>query len=165
MKAAVLVADTNSMPQDWDPLTNMLAEACDGYVVLCAEDVTLPEDQPGSNIERSDELSALKEALVWSQGQPVLFMAADIISPSAQLARYMEYVRAGYDAVVPMIDRQTCQPLFAIYTGACISHINSALLSGKYDIGDLLNGLTIRYVEPAEVAKFGEAAVILSRSG
>ena len=165
MRAAVLVADADAIPEDWVPLTNMLEAACEEYVVLCAAEIQIPAGRPRHDIERSDELTALKQALVWSREEPVLLISSELRAPSAELARYLEYIKAGYDAVVPMIDQQTCQPLFAIYTGACVSHINSALLSGKFAINDLLDELAVRYVEPSEVAKFGEAAVVLSRSG
>jgi len=165
MRAAVLVADADAVPEDWGPLTNMLEAACEEYVVLCAAEVQIPAGRPCHNIEPSDELTALKQALVWSRREPVLLISAELAAPSAELARYLEYVKAGYDAVVPMIDQQTRQPLFAIYTGACVSQINAALLSGKFAINDLLDELAVRYVDPSEVAKFGEAAVILSSDG
>lgn len=165
MRATVLVADADAVPEDWGPLANMLEAACEEYVVLCAAETQIPAGQPRHNIEPSDELTALKEALVWSRGEPVLLISSELAAPSAELARYLEYVKAGYEAVVPMIDQQTPQPLFAIYTPACMSHINSALLSGKFSLNNLLDELAVRYVDAREVAKFGDAATILSCSG
>ncbi len=163
MKAAVVVAE--AVPENWDPLLKMLEAASEEHVVLAPAEVAIPPGSPRHNLEAGDQLSALKQALVWAHGEPVLLIAADLPTPSAELARYLEYVRAGYDAVVPMLDQQTCQPLFAIYTAACLSPINSALLSGKFAISEVLDELAVRYVDAREVAKFGEAVVMLSRNG
>ncbi len=163
MKAAVVVTDANAVPTDWSPLATMLAAACEEHVILRPAELPVPVPGPQLSLDRSDELSALKAALTWSQGEPILLVAADIASPSAELARYMEYVRAGHDAVVPMLDDEDHQPLFAIYTAACIGGVNSALLSGKFRIAPFLGGLNVRYVATTEVAKFGDAEVILSR--
>lgn len=165
MRAAVVVSSESSVPSDWRPLQAMVDDCCDSHLVLCPAGVEIPAGMPSRRLERTDPVSALKAALVWAHDESVLLVAADIAAPSAELARYLEYVRAGHDAVLPMFDAHTPQPLFAIYTPACMNHINAALLSGKYDISDLLGMLTVRLVDAAEVSKFGEPATLLSLGG
>lgn len=165
MRAAVFVTDPQTVQDAWPPLARMLRDICDDHVALISQPASLPSDTPLRFLDRDDELTALKEALVWSHGDPVLFLAADFAAPSSELARYMEFVRAGHDAVVPCSAPDSPEPLFAIYTQACMAHINSALLSHRHLIADILDELNVCYIDESEVAKFGEPSAILSRRG
>ena len=165
MRAAVFVTDPQTAQKTWPPLVTMLRETSEDHVALISQPASLPPDAPVRLIDRDEELTALKEALVWSRDEPVLFIASDFAAPSSELARYMEFVRAGYDAVMPCSDAGAPEPLFAIYTQACITCINSALLSNRHLIADILDELNVRYIDESEVAKFGEPSVILARGG
>lgn len=165
MKAAVLVTDANTVADDWQPLRLMVEGCCDACVVLGPEGVTNPAGWPVLELERTDSVSALKAALSWGQDEPVLLVATDITTPSAELARYLDYVRAGYDAVVPLMDTGNPQPLFGLYAPTCMGEINAQLLSGEFDIAALLRRLTVRFVDVKEVAKFGDPAQLLSQDG
>jgi|LSQX01.1.fsa_nt_gb molybdopterin-guanine dinucleotide biosynthesis protein A len=165
MKAAVLVTDANTVADDWQPLKLMVENCCEGYVVMCPEGVTNPAGWPVLELERTDSVSALKAALSWGQDEPVLLVATDITTPSAELARYLDYVRAGYDAVVPLVDTDNPQPLFGLYAPTCMGEINAQLLSGEFDIAALLLRLTVRFVDVEEVTKFGDPAQLLSQGG
>ena len=165
MRAAVFVTDPQTAPETWPPLVTMLRETCEDHVALISQPVSLSPDAPVRLIDRDDELTSLKEALVWSRDEPVLFIASDFAAPSSELARYMEFVRAGHDAVVPCSNGGSPEPLFAIYTQACMAHINSALLSDRHFIADILDELNVRYIDESEVAKFGEPSAMFSRRG
>ncbi len=163
MRAAILITDPQNVRNTWPVVARMLQVSCEEHVAIISQPAALPPDTPVRFIEPHDELTALKDALVWSHDDPVLFMVSDFTAPSSELARYMEFVRAGYDAVVPRIDGNCPEPLFAIYTQACMAHINSALASARRSIADILDELNVRYVGKPEVAKFGEPSAILSR--
>ena len=163
MRAAVFVTNPQTIQEAWPALDRMLQDICDDHVALISQPAALPPDVPLRFLDPDDELTALKDALVWSRDEAVLFLASDFAVPSAELARYMEFVRAGYDAVMPCSDAGAPEPLFAIYTQACITCINSALLSNRHLIADILDELNVRYIDESEVAKFGEPSVILAR--
>ncbi len=163
MSEAVYITDPQTAQETWPPLAEMLREPCEDPVALISQPASLPPDAPVRLLDRGDELTALKDALVWSHDDPVLFIASDFAAPSSELARYMEFVRAGHDAVVPRSVGGSPEPLFAIYTQACMAHINSALLSDRHLIADILDELNVRYLDESEVAKFGEPSAILSR--
>lgn len=165
MKAAGVVIDGYPQPADWEILHNMLASLSDESIIICPQEMAPMSGIPHRSIAPANELCMLKEALVWAQGDPLLLVAGDITSPSAELARYMDYVRAGFDAVVPMIDEETAEPLFGLYTGDCMNEINSALIAGQqFTITEILPQLAVRYLDRAEIIKFGEPEHILARS-
>ncbi len=165
MKAAIIFTHEIARSADWETLRNMLASLTKDSIVICPEEMRISTQIPRRNIQPANELSALKEALVWAQGEPLLLAACDLTAPSAELARYMEYVRAGFDAVVPMVDDEAEEPLFGLYMGECMNQINSALIAGQqFSIADILPQLNVRYVNRAEVIKFGEPERILARS-
>jgi molybdopterin-guanine dinucleotide biosynthesis protein A len=163
MKGAIAAGRVPCPPPQLARLSGIIDGICSEHAVICAEGTETPDAIPCVTVERSDELDLVKAALVWANEEAVLVAASDLQSPSAPLAEYLEFVRAGYDAVVPLSDDDIPQPLFAIYTPACLSAINSLLLSGRHSLNPLLEQINVRLVDSDEVAKFGDPAQILSR--
>lgn len=145
-------------------LSGLMQNACSEHTVICGEDAQLPEGVVSQTIERADELDVVKAALVWANEDAVLVAASDLTNPSAPLAEYLDFVRAGFEAVIPYIDEDTPQPMFGIYTQSCLPAINSLLLSGRHSLLPLLGSVKTRMVDPQEVSKFGDPNDILSRS-
>ena len=165
MKAAVLVTGTGAVPDDWQPIWQMLDNLGDVYTFMVPPGIELPLKAPQTPIaDHPSELAAVKQALVWGNRSPVLLLSLDIACPSAELARYLDYVKAGYDAVIPMCHSDAPQPLFAVYTPVCIGPVNAAILSGRSLISDVLPELSVRYVDPHEVEKFGDPELLLQRT-
>ncbi|MFP3903106.1 MAG: molybdenum cofactor guanylyltransferase, partial [Armatimonadota bacterium] len=138
-------------------------KCCECCIVIHPESVQVPADVESRCVQEADPLELIKQALVWANHEPVLVLSSDLKNPSAPLAEYLDFVRAGYDAVIPMSDDETPQPFFAIYTPACLSALNTLLLSGRHRVAPLLEAVNTRFVEASEVAKFGEPEMILAR--
>jgi hypothetical protein len=161
MKVAVILPAPIKPPDNWEPLLNTVSTMAREYVLLGAETLTVPDDVPFRAADTLHELELLKEALLWAREQPVLLLSAGLTEPSPELARYLDFVRAGFDAVVPMVDRATVQPLFAMYLPTCRNAVASAISAGKLTIADVLGELSVRFVDPSEAAKFGELRKML----
>ena len=161
MKAAVVISTPGTVPHDLPALVQTVAGIAREYVFIGPQTFDYPADVPTRCPAVLHELELLKQALLWAQEQPVLVISAGLTAPSAELARYLDYVRAGFDAVIPMLDAATIQPLFAMYAPTCKVPVASAIAAGKPSIADILDGLKVRYVDPGEAAKFGNLAQML----
>ncbi|MFO7945409.1 MAG: hypothetical protein R6V19_01145 [Armatimonadota bacterium] len=163
MKGAVTVTGSVEVAREWGRVLGVMEKSCQSYIIIRPEFIEVPGDVKSRCVQSADALELIKGALVWAHDEPVLVAASDLKDPSAPLAEYLDFVRAGFDAVVPMFDDETPQPFFAIYTPACLSALNTLVLSGQHSVSPLLEAVNTRFVEAAEVAKFGEPKMILAR--
>lgn len=116
-----------------------------------------------SALEAGNPLAGLREALLWAQGDDVLYLAGDLLQPSAELLRYMQHVQAGYEAVVPELSAGETQPLLALYAARCQSRVAALLGSGGTHLEELLSTLQAYRLSEEELAKFGSPARLLNR--
>lgn len=114
-------------------------------------------------LEAANPLAGLREALVWAQGDDILYLAGDLQQPSAELLRYMQHVQAGHEAVVPELSTGETQPLLALYSARCQNRIATLLGAGSSDLGELLPTLQAYRLSEEELAKFGSPSRLLSR--
>ena len=161
MKAAVVISTPATVPSDFSALLRAVAAITGEYVFIGPQTLSYPPDVPVRSVDSLHELELLKQALLWARDQPVLLLSAGLTSPSSELARYLDFVRAGFDAVIPMVDAATIQPLFAVYAPTCKVPVSAAISVGKLTISDILDGLKVRYVDPREAAKFGDLSSML----
>lgn len=161
MKVAVVISTPATAPADFPALVQAVAAITHEYVFIGPQTLDYPPEVPIRSADTLHELELLKQALLWAQDQPVLLLSAGLTAPSAELARYLDFVRAGFDAVIPMVDAATIQPLFALYAPTCKVAVAGAIAAGKLTISDILDGLKVRYVDPREAAKFGDLSTML----
>jgi molybdopterin-guanine dinucleotide biosynthesis protein A len=116
-----------------------------------------------SALEAANPLAGLREALMWAQGDDVLYLAGDLQQPSSELLRYMQHVQVGYEAVVTELSTGEIQPLLALYSTRCQSRVAALLGAGSSDLGELLPTLQAYRLSEEELAKFGSPSRLLSR--
>lgn len=82
-------------------------------------------------------------------------VACDMPFINTKLAAYMYEIAYGYDVVVPKIE-EFYQPLFAVYSKNCLDAIEAQLKDMRNKIIDFYDKVSVRYVELAELNKFGD---------
>ena len=80
-------------------------------------------------------------------------VACDMPFVSADLVGYMLGLRDGQDLVAPMIGGRA-EPTHALYSKACLPHIERRLQAGDLKITRFYDDVRVRYVEDDEVDRF-----------
>ena len=79
--------------------------------------------------------------------------ACDMPFLNAGLMRQMIALRPNYDAVVPVPDGYP-EPTHALYSKACLPHIERRLKAGKLKIAGFFDDVRVRYVSADEIDRF-----------
>jgi len=130
-------------------------------------DITLVTDRPelyrdlpvyltGDLLQR-EEKSPLRgiHAGLSSSSHPYQFVVAcDMPFINLELIKYMARFAPSYDAVVPHVGGEYYQPLHAFYKRSCIDIIERQVCQGHYKVSEFYRNLEIRFIEPAEIARF-----------
>ena len=77
-------------------------------------------------------------------------VACDMPFLNIALLRYMLSLRVGFDAVVPVLDGRP-EPTHALYSKACLPHIERRLQAGDLKIARFFDDVSVRYVSQEEV--------------
>lgn len=77
-------------------------------------------------------------------------VACDMPFLNIALLRYMLSLRDGFDAVVPVLDGRP-EPTHALYSKACLPHIERRLQAGDLKIARFFDDVSVRYVSQEEV--------------
>ena len=80
-------------------------------------------------------------------------VACDMPFVNADLVGHMVGLRAGQDAVAPMIGGRA-EPTHALYSKACLPHMERRLQAGDLKITRFYDDIRVRYVEEDEVDRF-----------
>jgi molybdopterin-guanine dinucleotide biosynthesis protein A len=94
-------------------------------------DVTVVSDI----VRGAGSLGGLWTALVHAEAERCFVFACDMPFLNAAVIRRMLGVCRGYDVVVPVL-RGELQPLHAVYSKRCISHIEARIAQGDFRIFD-----------------------------
>ena len=78
-------------------------------------------------------------------------VACDMPFLNLELLLYMISLRAGHDAVVPVVDGRP-EPTHAIYSRACLPNIEARLAADDLKIARFFDEVRVRYVSQEEVA-------------
>ena len=101
-------------------------------------------------------LSGIHAGLLAAQHEFTFVTACDMPFLNLALVRHMAALAPGHAVVVPRW-RGEVEPLHALYSRACLSAIESILRRGGGRIIDFYTTVSVRYVEPSEVARFDPA--------
>lgn len=104
-------------------------------------------------IPRAGALGGLYTALVEAPTEQVLVIACDMPFLNAPFLRYL--VNTGLDADVSLPrDTRGRHPLCAVYCRRIADHLRDRILAQQLRVADALAGLTVRELEPTELAPF-----------
>ena len=101
----------------------------------------------------SGALVGLGTGLAASKARYNLVVACDMPFLNRALLRYMLEQAAGFDLVVPRLDGMV-EPLHAVYSHSCLSHVEGLLEQGKMQINGLFELVRVRYLEADEIDRF-----------
>jgi len=82
-----------------------------------------------------------------------LVVACDMPFLNVDLLRYLIALSTGCDIVIPRVAGEV-EPLHAVYSKDCLVPIEAQLRDGRFKLSDLLEAVTVRYVEDEEIDRF-----------
>lgn len=98
-------------------------------------------------------LGGLHAGLAASNTLYNLVVACDMPFLNQALLQYMVQVSPGFDLVVPRVG-ELVEPLHAVYSKSCLSHIERLIKQGEIRVRALFELVKVRYVEADEISRF-----------
>jgi molybdopterin-guanine dinucleotide biosynthesis protein A len=111
----------------------------------------VPDERPGVGA-----LMGLYSGLKAAHHPYALVVACDMPFLNLSLLRYMASLIEGYDVVVPHLDGYF-EPLYAIYSKACLPAIERVLAQGRRQIIAFFDQVRVRRVAESEIDRFDPA--------
>ena len=84
----------------------------------------------------------------------LLLTGTDLPFGESALALRLEELRGGADACILQRGKKGIEPLFAVYARPCCAAAINCLNAGRRSFFAMLDGLSIRYVQPEELPEF-----------
>ncbi|MBM7854054.1 molybdopterin-guanine dinucleotide biosynthesis protein A [Desulfohalotomaculum tongense] len=100
-------------------------------------------------------LSGIHSALVNAKNHTLLVVACDMPFIEAELARYLINAARDYDVVIPVVEGYF-EPLFAVYTKACLPPIEWCFRKEKLRVIDFFSALKVKYVNEDEISRVAD---------
>lgn len=110
-------------------------------------------------IPHQGPLSGIHTALTHARHDYVFVVACDMPFVDPGVAAFLAARRGGYDCVVPVI-RSYPEPLYAVYSKACLEPVTDLLMSGQRRVSDLFAAVRVNYIAEKEIADLGEPGKI-----
>lgn len=98
-------------------------------------------------------LGGIFSGLTAAGGQWGLVVACDMPFLNRQLLEYMRSRREGFDAVVPLPGAYP-EPAHALYSKACLPHIEARLRAGDLKISRFFDAVRVNYLTGATLTRF-----------
>ena len=99
-------------------------------------------------------LGGLLSALTYAAHPHVLVLACDMPFVNLSLYQYLMEPALSYDAVIPMLTNERCEPFRSVYTKSCLQLIQNAIDGGERKATSFLPFVPVRYVDEDEVKRF-----------
>jgi molybdenum cofactor guanylyltransferase len=156
-KASLLIGGKRLLQQIVDNLSQLDEE----IILVLAQGQLDPQLKSPLTVKTTTDLYYGKGPLVGiysgikaSSGDYSLVVACDMPFLCVDLLRYMIGLAPGFDIVIPRID-SLVEPLHAVYSKNCLSHIEDMMKeSGLLNPTSLLDRVKVRYVEENEIDSF-----------
>lgn len=97
-------------------------------------------------------LAGIHAGLLAAKNNYALVVACDMPFLSSQLLKYMVSLPQKYDILIPKL-KTGVEPLHAIYSRRCLSHIEKRLKEHRYQTLDLINDVNVRYLSERFIRK------------
>lgn len=98
-------------------------------------------------------LVGLYSGLKSSRDDKAVTVGCDMPFLNVDLLRYMRGLAGGVDAVIPKVGHLV-EPLHAVYSRSCLEAIEDMIATGDFRLRNLLDRVTVRYVEGDEIDRF-----------
>ena len=91
---------------------------------------------------------------LWAARRPwALVVSCDMPFLNPVLLRHMLTLRQDADAVVPVVEGRP-EPTHALYSKACLPHMESRLQASELKISGFFDQVRVRYLEEGDIVKF-----------
>jgi len=98
-------------------------------------------------------LAGIYSGLIASSSSRAIVVGCDTPFLSVGLLEHMTRISSTFDAVVPRIENEV-EPLCAVYSKTCLTHIQELLEQNDLRIDRLFGVVKVRYVEEDEINSF-----------
>jgi molybdopterin-guanine dinucleotide biosynthesis protein A len=105
-------------------------------------------------------LAALLAALEHARTEVVLLLAVDLPFVPPALLAFLAEAAADADVVAPVVEGRQ-EPLCAAYRTRCSAPVRTHLAAGRFKMTRFWEDVRVREVGPAELARFGDPALLL----
>ena len=118
-------------------------------------ELPLPEDATTAVDIYADSgsLGGIFTGLTTASNDWGLVVACDMPFLNVALMKHMVALRSGYDAVVPFLDGYP-EPTHALYSKACLPHIERRLKAGRLKIAGFFDDVRVRRVDADAIDRF-----------
>jgi molybdopterin-guanine dinucleotide biosynthesis protein A len=148
----------------------LLGHALERLRQVCAEVAVLSGTEPRyldagapvlvDHVSERGPLGGLVTALDHARHDLVLLLAVDVPFATPELLRHLVECAGGADAVVPLAAERP-QPLCAVYRRSCAAAARGRLEAGDLKMTSFWTDVRVRTVDEAELARFGDPALLL----
>lgn len=131
-----------------------LGEITDHLIVVGGVPLSVLPDVPRipDAVAGQGPLGGIHAALAAANGSRVIVVACDMPFLNVNLLRYMVSLPEDADVIVPVTDRP--QPLHAIYSPACLPHIEECLRDGNNRVTGWFDRVRVREIDRVTVAHY-----------
>ena len=114
--------------------------------------LALPDSAKGAVDVYPDKgpLGGIFTGLSAAQSQWAIVVACDMPFLNLKLLNHMISLRNGNDAIVPVIENQP-EPTHALYSKACLPHIESKLKTNDLKIASFFNQVRVKFLPQEEI--------------
>jgi molybdopterin-guanine dinucleotide biosynthesis protein A len=130
-------------------------------IIVTAKDSSLPELTQYQDLKFVSDIfpgkgsiGGMYSGLRASKSFYNLVVACDMPFLNLNLIRYMMSITQGYDAVVPRLTGDICEPLHAIYSKNCIPGLENMIKGKVLKIIELFSLVNVKYLEQKEIDLF-----------
>lgn len=133
-------------------------------IIVSAKDSSLPEltDYPRLRTVQDvypgkGTIGGIYTGLVTSKTFYNLIVACDMPFLNLSLMQFMINQAEGYDVVIPRTKNQILEPLHAVYSRNCISHLEFLIQQNRLSVLELYPMVKVKYIEEAEISQYDPA--------
>lgn len=119
--------------------------------------VELPDVFPGQG-PMNGIVSGFREM----KEEVLLLTAVDLPYGDLSLALRLSALRSNADACIVRRGKEEIEPLFAVYSRACLPIAEDCLANGKRSLRALLDSVSVRFVQPEELPGFDLERIFLN---
>jgi molybdopterin molybdotransferase len=101
-------------------------------------------------------LGGIHAGLAAAENERIFVCACDMPFITGRLVRFMLEMSRGFDAAVPRMSNNHLQPLFAVYSKACLWPVEKCLRDGISKIIEFYRLVNIKYVDEAAIREIVE---------
>jgi molybdopterin-guanine dinucleotide biosynthesis protein A len=112
-------------------------------------------------IRQAGPLGGILTGLRHSRFDSCLVLGVDLPFLSGEILDRILAACRGYDLTLPRIG-ETCEPLCAVYSKSCVTHIEALLMAGRKSVQELMSRVRVNALPEEDFREFGGASAFFN---